>query len=568
MQKLRAVFGKLGLLLAPAHRWLVTSPRAVFWLSAGGALLTALLFYLRSLNNSSHDAFPGQYDVMPVFNFVRDHWFLAMWLMLPALIVSLMRFKIKRPTLAVFIASLMVFVAWIAGEVAQSNESLLELQGVEVSFLTSMFRMILIGSLILSPPLLMWMYGRTALLDRYLLRQFLLPFTFCFVGFIAIWLIMDLADNGGDFGKAKASFADIAKFYIVQIPQIVVLITPVTLLLATLYSLGKMSKTNEIISMLSAGKSLARVLRPIFFVGIYASLVTLALNFEWAPEAEGMKDSIHENITSSKSGDIGVRNQFYRNRGEGRSWFVDTIPFNLSEQSIKNVQVREEDADGEMKTAYFARKARWYPDHVVFGKGAWRFIECIILHFDTPGQATPDPQPEDLYISGWDETPWKLSSGNITPEHLGVPALGFHIKTNQNQPANILSRYRTHWHARWAVPWNCFVIVLIAAPLGIVHSRRGALGGVAACILVFFASLFLGNFFLAVGQGNRMPAFLAAWATNFIFAAIGLYLLYSRSQNRDLPKLNPFRLLKRIGRSARKRSSSPSVPPRELKSHS
>ena len=519
MQNIRAIFRKLGSLIAPVKNWIVTSPRAVFWLTAGGLLLTAISLLATSQKGSSADMFPGEYDAMPVFRHVRDHWYLAMWLLLPALIASIARHKIKPPTFAVFVASMMVFIAWIAGEVAQSNESLLELQGVEVAFSTTLFRLFLTGGLILSPPLLMWMYGRTPLLDRYLLRQFLLPFGFCFIGFIAIWLIMDLADNGGDFGKAQAKIGEIAKFYIVQVPQIIVLITPITLLLATLYALGKMSKTNEIISMLSSGKSLVRVLRPILFVGAYASLVTLALNFEWAPEAEGMKASIHDDITSTKSGEIGVRNQFYRNRSANRSWFVDTIPFDLSAGRIQNVQIREEDEHGDLKTVLLAKKAVWYPTHPEYKDGVWRLIECTVLNYNGDGHPTTEP-PAEIYVENWEETPWKLSSDNIAPEHLGVPALGFHIKTNPNQPARILARYRTHWHSRWAVPWNCFVIVLVAAPLGISYSRRGSLSGIAGSIFIFFASLFMTNFFQALGKGNRIPALFAVWGTNIIFATV------------------------------------------------
>jgi hypothetical protein len=44
---------------------------------------------------------------------------------------------------------------------------------------------------------------------------------------------------------------------------------------------------------------------------------------------------------------------------------------------------------------------------------------------------------------------------------------------------------------------------------------------------------FLTHFFLALGEGNRIPAWIAAWTPNLLFAAIGLYLLYLRSTNRE-----------------------------------
>ena len=61
------------------------------------------------------------------------------------------------------------------------------------------------------------------LLDRYVLRNFLEPFFLCFTGFIAIWLIIDLADNFNDFIEAHASFRTIFEYYVTQVPQTVIL---------------------------------------------------------------------------------------------------------------------------------------------------------------------------------------------------------------------------------------------------------------------------------------------------------------------------------------------------------
>jgi len=43
-----------------------------------------------------------------------------------------------------------------------------------------------------------------------------------------------------------------------------------------------------------------------------------------------------------------------------------------------------------------------------------------------------------------------------------------------------------------------------------------------------------------LGEGDRVSPFVAAWAPNLLFAAIGLYLLYLRASNREAPSLNPF----------------------------
>jgi lipopolysaccharide export LptBFGC system permease protein LptF len=51
---------------------------------------------------------------------------------------------------------------------------------------------------------------------------------------------------------------------------------------------------------------------------------------------------------------------------------------------------------------------------------------------------------------------------------------------------------------------------------------------------------FLTHLFLALGEGSRVPPWIAAWTPNLLFAAVGLVLLYLRSTNREARKLNPF----------------------------
>jgi lipopolysaccharide export LptBFGC system permease protein LptF len=84
------------------------------------------------------------------------------------------------------------------------------------------------------------------------------------------------------------------------------------------------------------------------------------------------------------------------------------------------------------------------------------------------------------------------------------------------------------------------VVVYIAAPLGIGYSRRGVLSSVAAAVFLVFSMNFLVHLFLALGEGDRVSPWVAAWAPNLLFAAIGLYLLYLRASNREPPSFHLF----------------------------
>jgi len=368
------------------------------------------------------------------------------------------------------------------------------------------------------------------LLDRYVLKNFLTPFLFCFCGFLAIWLVFDLSDNGADFIEAKVSPVRVAYFYATQFPQIAVISLPIGLLLALLYSLSRMSRANELISMLGAGVSVARVLFPLIIVGLLVTAGSLALNYKLAPHSEAIKKVVLNELMKKKYKGADYSGLLFRNRMSSRTWYIER----MRENELQAVHITQQDKDGNISTKYYARRAIFDPD-----KKIWTLERGKTVNFDAAGNILN----EDLWEGGsrqlkdWSETPWRIASSNLDPQNLSVPELSDYLRFNADFPATQLAPYTTNYYYRWALPWACFAVILVAAPLGIVYSRKGVLGGVAAAIFYFFALLFVTNLFLALGKGARMPAIVAAWAPNISFALVGLCLLYLRSNNRELPTL-------------------------------
>jgi lipopolysaccharide export LptBFGC system permease protein LptF len=125
-----------------------------------------------------------------------------------------------------------------------------------------------------------------------------------------------------------------------------------------------------------------------------------------------------------------------------------------------------------------------------------------------------------------------------------VPGLLSYVRTNRRDGLPPALPYLTTLYHRWAAPWGCFTIIFIAAPLGIVYSRRGILGGVASAIFLFGAIIFLTELFLSLSKGGYLPALAAAWLANGIFLVLGGIFLYLRARNRSvrLPRLRALRV--------------------------
>src|SRR5207237_5597104 len=130
------------------------------------------------------------------------------------------------------------------------------------------------------------------LLDRYLLRELLVPLAYCLCGFLIFWVFSDLFTTLPDFQKRKLLPLDIAEYYLVSTPEFLVVVVPIALLLALLYALTNHSRHHEITAMRAAGISLWRLCLPYLAVGFVASLGLFALNEFWVPESVAAAEQI------------------------------------------------------------------------------------------------------------------------------------------------------------------------------------------------------------------------------------------------------------------------------------
>ncbi len=377
------------------------------------------------------------------------------------------------------------------------------------------------------------------LLDRYVLRMFSQAYAYCIAGFISIWLIFDISDNISTFVDEHFSVARMVKYYLTQIPQILVILLPVSLLLALLFSLGRMSRSNEIVSMLTAGVSIPRVLRPLIVAGLLTTVASTALNYSLAPHAEQARRTAFERTGARKQ--QWFTGQVFRNRTDERTWFIQRFRPGIDE--FENVQVLQQDAQDNITTSYLAARALYRPE-----TKEWDLRNAKVVNYDAPGNIVKEETLPALTIKHWSETPYRLASANVRAEFLSVPELRKYIQSNSDFPRTLLAPFFTHLQYRWALPWTCLVVVFIAAPLGIGFSRRGILSSVATSIVLVFSMNFLTHFFLALGEGDRAAPWLAAWTPNVIFAAIGLYLLVLRATNREGLGFRPWRARRIVAR--------------------
>jgi lipopolysaccharide export LptBFGC system permease protein LptF len=86
-------------------------------------------------------------------------------------------------------------------------------------------------------------------------------------------------------------------------------------------------------------------------------------------------------------------------------------------------------------------------------------------------------------------------------------------------------RLRVQLHKKIAFPLITLVMTLLAVPFALSAGKRGALTGVATAIGIAVVYWIVSGLFEAMGNVNQLPAILAAWSPDIIFALLGGYFL-------------------------------------------
>jgi lipopolysaccharide export LptBFGC system permease protein LptF len=271
-----------------------------------------------------------------------------------------------------------------------------------------------------------------------------------------------------------------------------------------------------------------RLVAPLLLVSLFLSAVCLIFNYHWAPWAEGYKDTLLTEVKGGRA--YQATNVLYYESDARRLWKVGEFPMdNTGIAPLLRVEITEMHPDGRLNSRLLSPTATWKRK-----KRQWTFESPIIETFRDTEPPVFQTLSEPVVKPGWPETPWQLVKPGLPAPVLGIPELNSWLKANQNvEWANRLP-YLTQWHYRFAQPVICLITILLAAPLGIVFSRRGIGGGVSIALFLSAGMLFASTFFLTFGEAGYLPPVLAAWSTNILFTLIALYLFHRRLTGRPI----------------------------------
>ena len=137
------------------------------------------------------------------------------------------------------------------------------------------------------------------LLHRYILTHFFRNLGLILASFISIYLLIDFFEKIDNFLEKGKSFALIGQYFLLNIPFIIDMMSPVCILLAGVVTLGVLNHSNELIALKACGIPLKTITMPIIGAAMACILLFLAMaqmvlphtvsttNYIWNREVKG-----------------------------------------------------------------------------------------------------------------------------------------------------------------------------------------------------------------------------------------------------------------------------------------
>jgi lipopolysaccharide export system permease protein len=352
-----------------------------------------------------------------------------------------------------------------------------------------------------------------SILDRYIAAAWLRLLALCLVCFVAVYLVLDMMDKIPRFIRAGGTSSDMIGFFACKLPEMVGQTASFSILMATLLTLGLLSRNSEITAMRSCGVSLLRISLPMLALGLLASLL-LVVNAELVvPKSYERMDYI-ERVSIKKQGVYAVfkRNNIWFRSG---AMIVQARLFEPREKTLKGVVVWTVDSSMNPLGRIDAESAEFRND-------GWTLKNAVIKNFHTNAGFTMQAVPAMDIALNLKIDDLKVLDNNA--DNLSYRKLKEYAD-NLRRGGYQAYRYLTMMHTKLSAPFAAFVMVVLGIPFALRNSRSGGIAlGIGASVAIGFAYFVVNAVLLSYGRSGVLTPLVAAWGANFLFVMGGVWL--------------------------------------------
>ena len=323
--------------------------------------------------------------------------------------------------------------------------------------------------------------------------------------------------------RNSSTLTDVAQVFLFTLPYLFKFTIPMAVLWGVLLGLSRLAADSEIIAMRASGLGIGYFVRVSSIVAVGGTLLGLGNSLWLAPRANQAILDLQQSLGTSQASYEIQRGVFYEDFKD-HVLYVQDVHAGTGAANWSNVFMADvsDEANPVITTAASAT--------VVNDNSQ----ELIMRLRDGLQDQTVADQPGQSNISTFATTDMPLILSQQSDVHLGrmdtslyaMPLSKLLQRIHEATNASDAKRYQIEMHTRFAFPVACLVLMLMGVPLGVASRRGGKSSGIIFTLLLVFIYYFLSSTGIAIGHQSKLPAFLAVWSANLLFAAAGIFLLW------------------------------------------
>jgi len=356
-------------------------------------------------------------------------------------------------------------------------------------------------------------------LDRYVLGRFLVILAGCLLAIAIVFVAVDYV--GAIRTWADRDRSEILSYYRHSVPYILFLVSPIAVLLASMFTIAGFARRLELAAMLSAGRPLWRILLPIWLAGIaYSGFWAWAVD-DFMPRSNAERIRIRAPKRKSAFAETPWKIDFAWRAAPGVTFFFRD--YNGTTGTGNRTTVTWTDSAQRVSDRIDAQSVSWNGSAWVFRDGFRRTFRPdaalgSFARFDSLQVAIPRSHPEDL-----------VSRKNL-PDEMTRAEMGRRIAAMRDAGEPVLA-WEAESEFRRSSPWVTAIVVLIGTSLAALVGRRGQALAFGAGILIAFAFYVALRVGLALGHAGTLTPLQSAWWAHGAFLFLGLVFLWRASRN-------------------------------------
>ncbi|MBW1868316.1 MAG: LPS export ABC transporter permease LptF [Deltaproteobacteria bacterium] len=365
--------------------------------------------------------------------------------------------------------------------------------------------------------------------SRYIFREMIPPFFLNLLVLTFLLLMTKILELTNLIISQGVGLSTVILMLVYSMPYFLIFVIPMSAMLAILLAFLRLSSDNEIIALKASGVSIYRLLPPVFIFCLISSLATAFVSIHGLPWGTLSFKRLAFEVGRSHA-DIALKERTFIDSFKGVILYVNKI--DTKDRTLNDVFVVDKQEPKRVSTIV-ARRGKLLSDPE-------KFLWLLRLYDGSIGQVSRERRSvHTLDFKTYDfaldlgHTISAQSGGTKDETEMSLSELRQSLREAEEKDVQYFLTL-LEYHKKFSIPFACFVLGLVAVPLGIQFKTAKRSSGIVLGLFFFLLYYVLLAAGWSLGETGNYPPVVGMWVPNLVLGAIGLYLMFMTARERPV----------------------------------